>query len=336
MASKKTVQKVITEFCVVRMLILLGLLVIIDFPQAMAGAVPMPLEVNLDMAQYVVIGRITQIEEPNVPKANGISWGQATVEINEVLKGTQAKTINFRVATGRSKNYGGSSSPRRGSSPLRIRRVGDSGIWLIGATGTVSHSFGLLPEAHKSDIKQILKTLAERKWSKPVNGLRAWAGVVYPDYSRNLDNPSRNTVIIFAVKNVSDVNIFVPSELETGFITANIVSQDGKTEDYFLSNVVRRNSETVFCRKLSPGKTVYLHPEYTCINLAKKQGQLPEKSEGLLPGKYSVVICCKNEKEGEIADGPARRVQVSAWKGVLKAPPVELVLNSPSVRGALD
>ena len=312
MASKKTVHKRIAVFNLRRAIFLLGLVVIIDFPQAMAGAVPMPLEANLDMARNIVLGRITQIEDPNVPNTNGISWGQATVEINEVLKGDQAKTISFRVATEVSRDYGGSSPPR-------IRRVGDSGIWLIDTTGTVSHSFGLLPEARKSDIKQILKTLAERKWSEPVAGLQAWAAVVYPDYSPNLDNPSRNPVIIYAVKNVSDANIFVPVAHQTGFITANVVGQDGKTIDYILGNVEPRNSETVFCHKLSPGKTVYLHPAYTCINLAKRQE--------LLPGKYSVVICCENEKKGEIADGPARRVQVSAWKGVLKAPPVELVIN---------
>ncbi len=319
MREKDMTSKVNAVFSGVRGFILLGLFVIVDFSRAMAGSIPMPIEVNLDMARYVAIGRITQIKEPNVPNADGIRWGQATVEVNEVLKGPQAKTINFRVATEVSKNYGGSSPPR-------THRAGDSGIWLIDATGTVSHSFGLLPEARKMYIKQILKTLEERRWSEPVNGLRAWAAVVYPDYSENLDNPSDNPVIIFAVKNVSDADIFVPAESQTDFITATVVSQDGKIYDCVLGNVMWRNSETIFCRKLPAGGTVYLHPGYTCINLAR-QDSYPEKRDGLLPGKYSVVICCKNEKEGEIADVHGGTKQVLAWKGVLKTPPVELVLK---------
>jgi hypothetical protein len=286
-------------------IVLWGFVALAIYDGAGAGPLLPPIEVDLDLAKHIVIGQITAIEEIDVKPGDGegVRWGRATVAVKEVLKGAPAQTVNFRVASGL-KNYGGSSPPH-------LRRVGDSGIWLIGSHGAVMWDFGLLPEDRKTDVMEILKKLEERIWSEPVNGLRAWATVVYPDYYRN-------PVIIFAVKNVSDADIFLPVAFEAGFVNVIVTSQDGKISEYKLGSVANE-SKSVFCCKLSAGEITYLHPNVSFIDLKWRQN--------LPPGKYTVVVLCKNEKEGEIADKPISRVGVAAWKGELKAPSVQLVLD---------
>lgn len=119
-----------------RRAILLGLFIIVNLSRATAGPLPMPLEVDLDMARHIVTGRLTQINDSNVQ--NGICWGRATVEVKEILKGAPAKTIDFLVVSYIEPNYGGPSI-------LHVNKVGDSGIWLIGRERIID----LLPEEHK-------------------------------------------------------------------------------------------------------------------------------------------------------------------------------------------
>jgi hypothetical protein len=280
-----------------------GFVTLVIYEGVGAGAVPPPIEEDIDLAKHIVIGQITAIEETDTKPGAGERWGRATVKVKEVLKGNPDQTINFRVVSGL--NYSG------GASIPQIRRVGDSGIWLIGIYGTILWDFGLLPEDRKTDVLGILKMLEERIWSEPVNGLAAWAAVVHLDYYKK-------PVIIFAVKNVSDADIFVPTAIQAGFVKAIVTSQNGKISE---CNLVSAPYETksVFCQKLSAGEITYLHPNASFIDLKSRQN--------LQPGKYTVVVLCKNEKEGEIADGPVSRVKVAAWKGELKAPPVQLVLD---------
>jgi len=290
-----------------RVLLLGGLLLIIAH-NAVAGPLPMPLEAQLDIVKKVFIGKITQVEKSDFQRGNGIQWGRAKVEVEETLKGVPTESAEFYVAIG----FDDPNYSNKAASPPKIYGVGMSGIWLIGADDVVSHSFGLLTEDRKSDVKRILKNLAERKWSEPVNGLRAWAVVVQPDYH---DKP----VIIFAVQNVSDSNIFIPSALESGFIKATAINDKGEKYSYVLV-VSETESITVFCSKLSAGQIVYLHPLYSFIDLVWRQK--------LSPGKYSVIIECSNTREGRTKNTSTLREQISAWKGKLQAEPVELIVKS--------
>ena len=277
--------------------------------QAYAGPVPMPLEVHLDMAKDVAVGEITEIMESSFQPGNAAHWGYATVAVKETLKGVPAKIAKFLVVVKVDPGYGGSAI-------LHPHEVGDSGIWLIRSDGVNDDSHGLLPENRKTEVQQILTALAERRWSDPVNGLQAWAAVVHPDYHPN-------PVIVFAVRNTSKADIFLPHESTPGFVTLTATSQDGKATRVTLRS--GRQPERVFCNKLSSGEIRYLHPNYSFIDLSWPERRLP-------PGKYSIVVACKNTQEGEAAEAPGQTVQVAAWKGQLEAPPIEIVLAAHDTR----
>lgn len=271
--------------------------------QAAAGPLPMPLEAHLDMATQVVVGRITRIQETD--SGPGERRGRATVAIKEVLKGTPAKTVSFVVEM----ETRVPNSDSEAMAPRETHKVGDFGVWLID-DDCVSAPYGLLPGDRTEEIRRILKAFEKRKWSERVNGLRAWAMVVRPE---SLANP----VIIFAVKNDSDAGIFVPREFYHGFINASLTGQDGHVSCYVLGKMAQ--PKRLFCERLPPGKILYLHPDYSFIDLAWQQS--------VPPGKYSVVLSCTNTQEdGETKGMKRHSVRCTAWKGELKAPPVELVL----------
>jgi hypothetical protein len=253
--------------------VLLCILLLLINHKALAGALPMPLEAQLDMAKSVLIGKITQIEKSDFNKGFGVQWGRAHVEVEEMLKGVPTEFVEFYIAIG----FDDPNYPIKAASPPRIYGVGRSGIWLVGDNDFVMDYYGLLENYKKTEVQNILKMFEERKWSEPVNGLQAWAMVVKPEYHNN-------QVIIFAVQNISDSNIFIPSELISGTIMATATNDKGKTYDYDLGI-----STSFYNGKLSKNQIAYLHPNYSFIDLAWRQ-KLP-------PGRYSVVIQCYNGRE---------------------------------------
>ena len=290
---------------------------------------PPPIEVRLETAKWVVIGQITKIDASKVQQNDpGVRWGLATVAVKEVLKGSAVKSIDFPVPTAFTPpDYGGT---------LQLFThevlVGQSGIWVQGQPAF------FLFEGQRPDVRRILQALKEKKWSEPVNGLRAWALVIYP-YDPNLaahgaGMPARfPTVhpglpgIIFAVKNVSDADIYLPlveyrhdAAAPAGFFAATVKSAGGKTFEFPLLDAAHPRSERIPCAKLAPGETTYLHP-----------GQW--KRDKLTPGRYSAVVTCKNDRaDGEVRDRSSPP-PVTAWTGQLKAPPVEFVLTAEDVKG---
>ena len=280
--------------------------------RAYAGAVPMPLEARLDMAKDVVVGELIKIEETDAqPVGGGVHWGRATIAVKETLKGISTKTVQCLVVSRVDPIYRGAAQG------WRTFRVGDSGIWLIGLYESYGlNSEELISENLKADIQRILKMLADRKWSEPVNGLQAWSVVVHPDYHPN-------PVIIFAVRNTSKSDIFFPHETTPSFVTVAANIQDGKATNMILYRGEQR--ERVFCNKLSAGETRYVHPGSSFIDLSWPEQRLPA-------GKYFVVVGCKNTQEGEAAGAPGQTVPVTAWKGRLEALPVELVLAADETK----
>jgi hypothetical protein len=259
------------------------------------------MEVDLDLARNVVVGRLTRIDEPGVDRGDGVRWAQARVEVTEILKGLPCRSIDFRAVTFVASNW-------RGPTPLATHKVGDSGIWVLTESDGILSDTHFLPESRRQKICEMLTMLSERKWSTPVNGLQAWAGVVRPE-DRNVP------VIIFAVKNVTKQDLFIPIVQCADFVGATVVGVDGRTTEYSFG-VVGRGSETVFSRRLPAGRTAYLHPELSCIDLVGRHN--------LPPGDYTVVIRCQNEKRGRISSGSSGKIkEVDAWTGSLKAPAIQ-------------
>jgi hypothetical protein len=282
------------EFCKAAVL---GILVLCRTQYVSAGPVPMPLEAQLDLASDVVVGRITRITPVDENRGPGSHCGRVTVAIRETLKGRPAKTLQFLGMTALDPDWGG-------AQPHHACQVGQDGVWVI-ENGWAPQA-GPLPTNKKPEVAKDLNDLRERKWSQPVNGLRAWAAVT-------------ESVIIFAVKNDSNVDIFVPYEVETGVVTATVTDDIGAATGLVLRPNESR-SRAVSYKKLPAGQLIYLHPDYSSIDLARRQH--------LAPGRYSVVISCRN---APIKGSAAARISdssdsVTAWTGEVSAPAVKLTI----------
>lgn len=290
-------------------LAMLGLFVLAGANPIVAGPAPV-LEVDLEAAEHVFVGQIVSIEdvqENNAQPAGHVHQGRATITVKEVLKGKQAKSVEVFVAT-RIEPY---SFPGP-AAIAHICRVGDVGIWLIDRKNLPQPQ--MLPEGQKTGVVRILDALNTKKWSKPVNGLRAWAVVVNQDLGG----------IIVAVNNASKGDVCVPllssgkvaTAADEVFCTVKATGQDGKTIEFGLDGGCSRD-KVMMCQKLSPGETTYLHLDYR-FRLGWRQT--------LTPGKYSVTITVKNEREdGKLLSSPSE--QIKPWKGELKMFPVEFVLT---------
>lgn len=266
----------------------------------------MPLEAQLDIASNVVLGKITAIEPVKENIGPGSYCGKATIAVEEALKGEPLKAIQFNVVTGADPIF-----MQQSASIVHSQKVGDAGIWVVQG-GWSSQETGLIPESRKMEVQSALKTLAERKWSEPANGLRACAVVVHPEWERN-------PVLLFAVNNVSKETLYVPHPGTPGFVCATVTDREDNRIGYVLLPGPHR-MHTLYCDTLPPGGTLYLHPDYSFIDLARH--------ERLGSGKYSVVVYCQNERtEGEA--NRAENNRVTAWIGELSAPPVGLEIAAP-------
>ncbi|HLX65257.1 MAG TPA: hypothetical protein VKX17_28570 [Planctomycetota bacterium] len=289
-----------------RSIFAMACLVLLHPISAFAGSGSEPFEAQLDLAEHVVVGEIIEIKESDFVQPSATHYfvptiyGVATVAIKENLKGAQAESIKFVVPI------------RLGALTATIihtRRVGDSGIWLIlteGGEKIASRSHDLSDMRELDTVKKTLRELAARKWSAPVNGLKAWAKECY---KASDDRCS----LIFAVNNTTDKDIYVPSPMTYDFVKAQVTDSNGKISEIVLWKRDTDRSLTMYCERLAPGKTVFLHPQHSWINL--------RKADGLPSGKCSVVISCENLT----TKGECERKPVQAWTGKLEAPPVEIV-----------
>ena len=268
--------------------------------QGAAVPIPGPLEVRLDRAKAVVLGEVIRVE--NTDSADGTRWTRTTLSIKEVLKGDATDTIESR---GRYTESG----------HLGLHTVGNSGIWLIGADGRIAYPHGHLREAQKPDVQRILKMLAERKWSGGINGLKAWATAIDRQFA---GRPG----ILFAVMNCSKGEIFVASpNCRPGILTARVKGADGKDSVFDL----RRGEpcKVLHCDRLPAGEIKYLISGCSYIDPNRK----------LRAGKYQVVLTYRNAHEGVLLRPVGVKCEpVDAWKGELRAPPIEMVLTGPKNR----
>ena len=271
-----------------------GLFVLLGAGQAGAVPTPGPLEVRLDRAKAVVLGEVIRVK--NTDSADGTRWTRTTLSVKEVLKGDAADTIESR-------------SRSTESGHLGLDTVGNSGIWLIGADGRIAYPHGHLQEAQKPDVQRILKMLAGRKWSGETNGLKAWATVIDRRFA---GRPG----LLFAVMNCSRGEIFVPRpNCRPGILTASVTSAGGKDVVFDL----RRGEpcKALHCDRLPAGEITYLISGYSYID---PNGKLPA-------GKYHVVLTYRNADEGvRLRPVGVKGEPVDAWKGKLRAPPIEIVL----------
>src|SRR3989339_520597 len=104
---------------------------------AYSGPLPPPMEVELDLAKNVVVGRIADFDKEFDPKG-GLQTATATIEVSRTLKGPEDSTVSAAAVVGiGAAGWGGSWAPN-------IRKKGDSGVWIL---GNASGTFGLVSES---------------------------------------------------------------------------------------------------------------------------------------------------------------------------------------------
>jgi hypothetical protein len=277
--------------------------------RVIAGGMATPIAEQLDMAQSVVLGRVTLlVDKRDIHRSSGLRHASATIAIDKTLKGGSRKSISCLVISRVDRGY-------MSAKPVREVHVGDHGIWLIwrGELLASGRSLRLL-ENDEGLVRRTLAMLARRKWSKPVNGLKAWAGVLEPDYPSNV-NPS-SPIIALAIKNVQQKETYVPWMFGMGSIDAYATCRDGTVLHVLISGSI---SDGNYCKRLNPGETVYLMPELRGLGF--------RWNEAFQAGTYWVTLSCSSEETVGYVDTKANlNVKVMSWKGKLNAPTVKVVI----------
>lgn len=189
------------------------------------------------------------------------------------------------------------------------QKIGDSGVWIIG--GSPSSFASLIEETKLNEVEQALDFLANRKWTKQDDGLEAWAGAFYPRFINYPQTRSSPPCLSLAIRNVSAHDIYCPINALKG----SAIAENGET----LSLEPYKDGYLIFCKKLAPGKTMYIaNGSFSRYFPAAKQGE------------YEVTMKYENLRDGEADnDGkPRKRVPVRAWTGIITPPSFKVSVDS--------
>lgn len=293
-----------------------GMALYLALPAQLAAQADFPPTVppdSVDLAVRIVMGEIVRIEQTTETWGSKVRLGKAVVLVKEVLKGPPSSNLSFITPTWTDPSY---NPPR----PLKVHTVGMKGIWMVASNGWAVNS-GPMPESYRKDVLQTLKKLEERTWSDESHGLKLWAGLWKHDDWRG------KPFFFVALKNVSDAPIYYPSEQALGILSA--VARASDQTVHGRPPFTWEMEDPIFCRRISPGETIYLQTGKSVYFDWDRADGKPGDSQPLPPGRYHVEVTFQNGRNGCTYDGPGRRVPVSAWKGELHAPSLELILDPP-------
>jgi len=292
----------------VRALSVLGVLVLgaVFAGDVMAGFTAMPLKAELDLAQNVVVGKITDIAKEKEEYEGKLVRGLATVAVSEVLKGQETNEAKMAVVMQMDRDLASMMQ-----SPSHVYRAGDEGIWVIMSDGQPSHGYGLLGKDRLQEVKAALEELDKRTWSEEVSGLKVWAAADM----KNLQGRRLKGTVMFAVKNVSEKPIYLPRPMYETVLTA--VARDSSGKEFPLCGIGmgRGTPEPPLVSQavLRPGETRYLNPDGENYGFFVIPKDLP-------PGEYSITVRLANTvAEGHL--GAMRNEKtVVLWTGSIAAP----------------
>jgi hypothetical protein len=295
--------------------VLTAILTIISIPIAQAGFGALPLEAELDIAQKIVVGKITKIEVTKIEYDGKMQSGTATISVEETLKGGDEKTVTTSVVMRLDREI-----DEKMQSPPRVFKVGDEGIWLIMEDNKPSHGYGLLERSKLEEIKKNLKMLNERKWSDAARGIKVWTGIV-----KFLSGNRSSYGVIFAVKNVSDSTIYLPRSLYSGIVSVIAENKDGKQIALHGLGDQVESKDNLMCMPLLPNQIRYMHwdgENYGCYLIPK----------GFAPGKYKVRGTLSNDKAVGSLNGP-KEERKSLWTGKITSPDAVLTVEEKKEEG---
>ncbi len=265
---------------------------------------------NLDLAKTVVVGTITDIEiKEEIAGRHGgkMVIGEATIAVSETLKGETAATVTATVISHMDREYAATCA----QAGIPVYKAGDSGIWVI-VNEDSSNGCVMRPKSSLSRVKKHLEYLENRQWSAPVNGLQAWAALT----------GERRRSAKFAVKNVAEETIGLPSPLYKGVLTGVVEDENGNCRPLLGVGqpLDRPEPPRVTCTPIEPGEIQYVHPDginqfYFCL-----PNDLPS-------GKYTMRITLANDRPGRTR----WREPTQAWQGEVTSPPVIFVKKGNNI-----
>ncbi|MHC4563501.1 MAG: hypothetical protein ACYS8X_12105 [Planctomycetota bacterium] len=287
---------------------------LLAFRTAFGGLPSLPLRADVDLAEFVVVGKILEIEKAKEDHNGDLIWGRATLQVREVLKGEAAERLQITVVMHLAKGLSMDMA-----SPPHVYHNGDEGIWVIRPDGRPSHAYGLLRLERLDEVKRILRELDNRIWSQEVGGLQVCAEVVTDAYGHG---PSSRPIVIFAVKNVSDDAIWVPDAAYANVVKAVARHADGR--EFILSSLGERlpvdENGSLRCERLQPGEIRYMHPNGENYGSLRTPKKLPA-------GEYRISVTLSNIAKGVVRRGPTAGEPIDAWQGSVTAPPVTMTIS---------
>jgi hypothetical protein len=255
------------------LLIIIGLAAILLPRPAPASWIYVPLEELIVQAEFVVSGKITEVEENE-----GLTFG--TITADKVLKGPKdLKTVKIAWA----------SKP----TPSNISyKKGQEGVWLLNKVKDrdwymCNHPGNFQPPIYLTKVEKLIRDIAAWEWGKEVNGLAVHLSVT-PWHSRY---PAS---VRLYMKNCSKKTLLILNHAETRPVQAEIIDPDGKQikvdfYDWVKKADLRAISKHDF-HPLAPGQvkcfTMQYRGSFNLESLTKK-------------GEYRITATLTNKEDGK-------------------------------------
>jgi hypothetical protein len=283
---------------------------------AYAGFWALPIEAALDLADRVVVGKITGIDGIHSEYDGQMQLGKATISVDEALKGSNEKTISISVVTRIEHDLAFAMQ----SAPHRYAQ-GDSGIWVVMPDGRPSHGYCLLGVKQLEEVKKHLAMLEQRKWSSAVGGIQVWVGG-----AESRAGYVQRQAVMFAVKNVGKKAVYLPLSHYRGIVT--VVAQHESGKQYELRGIGNQSEErrTMVCDPLESGRTRYMHWD------GENDGAFLFPKDAPL-GAYTIRGVLANDSTA----GQTRALHspsVQPWTGKVASEPAVVIVKDRPEQGA--
>lgn len=269
-------------------------------PQSRASFAAVPLEILVDEAEVIVLGKVTKVEETKITRKFGNAerkYDAAVIEVAAVLKGPE-KLKEVRVA-----------QPAKGglevSTDIRFKE-GQEGVWILNRQAEpnfywATHPSQFQPAGEKDALVKLRQGRAQVPASKPVNGLVARAEVF----------KSGDAAVWFSLKNVSDKPVMICNYLGNRPLSVEWTGPDGKKRESkhyaFLAAVLLQPLSKDDFLTIPPGGVLFLGPGGR---------PAPIRFEDAEAGEHKVTVGFTNKEDGKQFKLPG------VWTGKVEAPAV--------------
>ena len=270
-----------------------------------------PLEVLVDEADLIVIGKVAKIQDGGFTAFNR-KYDVAVVEVAGVLKSLSGKPTEVHVAQPAGKQ----------TRTDFYFQPGQQGIWLLAKDPErnvywTNHPSQFQQEKEKEKLTTVVEARAKVWAGKPVNGLAAWAGVF---------DSSGNFQVRFGLKNVTDKPIVVCDFLGNKPLEVQWTGPDGKnlkSQHYDWLNAVPTVELKSDFVTIPPGGVRFIGPRGKLTGILFLSSSLrPVPFKDVAPiGKNRVTVRYTNNDNGK------KFGLENVWTGTVTANEVSFIGN---------